>query len=167
MRSRFGCPPSRTEFFMLWTTRETGKRIVAGRSAACWAKFSWNTTAPDRTSKCKIRLLGPISHVWPSQPCSCLFPCRVPDFRVCENCSVLRGEYSVSVTYIFCSWSNSPPTLCPKSTAGTSFFTFLVCISWYGKFSKLRALWYAHWSQTDIQRKLWEVMKIFVSGREG
>ena len=39
MRSRFGCPPSRTEFFMLWTTRETGKRIVAGRSAACRAKF--------------------------------------------------------------------------------------------------------------------------------
>ena len=133
-----------------------------------WSKISREIRQPLVAHQSeKIRLLGPISHVWPSQPCSFLFPCRVPDFRVWENCSVLRGEYSVRVTYIFCSWSNSPPTLCRKSTAGTSFFTFLVSISWYGKFSKLRAIWYAHWFQTDIQIELWEVMKIFVSGREG
>lgn len=167
MRSRFGCPPSRTEFFMLWTTRETGKRIVAGRSAACWAKFF-------------VKYNSPWSHI----------KVQNSTFGANISCLALPAMFlplSLSCTWFSCLWKllctswwilcerdiyflllvKQPPTLCPKSTAGTSFFTFLVCISWYGKFSKLRALWYAHWSQTDIQRKLWEVMKIFVSGREG
>ena len=51
-----------------------------------------NTRTSGGTPSRKIELLRAVFHVWPFQPCPCLFPCRSLDFRVCDNFPVLCGR---------------------------------------------------------------------------
>ena len=117
-RSRFGCHPSRKQFFLSWNKRGTGKRLLAENSAAfhCPTKCPvknhspwWHTITQNSTTLANISCLA-----LPATPLTLSLLCAW--FGVFLKISLnFVVKYSVGVRYIFCSWWNNAPTLATLS----------------------------------------------------